>query len=182
MTEKSQRPATATSIANSRELHCELIEPSTLRAWISLQPMTQEDPQALSLPDDLAPAAISCTAMEEHWFSRSPDQDEDGAMRLREVGSYQFGHCARALDVSQPFGPEGPRRAQVEKHQGGRFNAGSRVPMLVDPEGRRFVHIVDAGADSESLNPPEGFTFEWLSLNEDWVFQLPNPTTAYFHH
>ena len=180
MTEKSQRPATATPIANSRELHCELIEPTTLKAWISLEPMSQEDLQAMSLPADLAPAAIGRTAMEEHWFSRSPDQDEDGAMRLREIGGYQFGHCARALDVSQPFGPEGPRRVQVDKFHGGRFNTGSRVPVLVDPDGRRFVHIVDAGADPDSLNIPEGFAFEWLSFAEDWVFQLPNPTTAYF--
>ncbi|MEL7446273.1 MAG: hypothetical protein AAGK02_10720 [Pseudomonadota bacterium] len=180
MTETSQRPATATPIANSRKLHAELIEPSTMRAWISLEPMEQEDFQALPLPADLAPAAIGRTAMEEHWFSRSPDQDEDGPMRLREVGSYQFGHCARALDVSQPFGPEGPRRVLVEKFQGGRFKSGSQVPFLVDPEGRRFVHIVDCGADPKSLTIPEGFEFQQLSLTEDWVFQLPNPTTAYF--
>ena len=180
MTETSQRPDTATPILNSRELHVELIEPSSLRAWISLEPMTQEQLQALPLPADLAPVAIGRTAMAEQWFNRSPDQEEDGPMRSRAIGNYQFGHCARGLEVSQPFGPEGPRRVQVDKCHGGRFEAGSRVPVLIGPEGRRFVHIVDAGADPDSLTLPEGFAFEWLTLTEDWVFQLPNPTTAYF--
>ena len=84
MIETSQRPATATPITNSRELHVELIEPGTMRAWISLEPMTQEDLQVLPLPADLAPVAIGRTAMAEQWFNRSPDQDEDGPMRSRE--------------------------------------------------------------------------------------------------
>ena len=82
--------------------------------------------------------------------------------------------------MSQPFGSDGPRVVLVEKHHGGCFESGRRIPVLVDPEGRRFVHIVDSGEGTETLTVPEGFLFEWVSLTEAWVFQLPTPTTAYF--
>ena len=42
-----KRPHGVTLIADSRELHGELIETSTGRAWISLAPMTREDYEAL---------------------------------------------------------------------------------------------------------------------------------------
>lgn len=176
----SRRPSGVTPITSSRELHGELIETSTMRAWISLEPMSQESYDALPLPPAFMHVALGRTAMDEHWFTRSPDRDEDGPMSLREIGGHPFGHCARSLGMSQPFGPTGPREVLVEKHHGGCFESGRRVPLLVDPEGRRFVHIVESGRALGSLAMPEGFELEWLSLTEDWAFQLPTPTTAYF--
>ena len=140
----SQRPHGVTPITDSREPHGELIETSTGRAWISLAPMTQEDYEALPLPPAFKHVALGRTAMDEHWFTRSPDQGEDGPMALREIGGHPFGHCARALERSHPFGPSGPQAVRVEKHHGGCFSKGRRVPFLVDSDGRRFVHIVEA--------------------------------------
>lgn len=176
----SQRPHGVTPITDSRALHGELIDTSTGRAWISLEPMTREDYEALPLPPAFMHVSLGRTAMDEHWFTRSPDQEEDGPMALREIAGHPFGHCARGLEMSQPFGPTGPREVLVQKHHGGWFESGRRVPVLVDPEGRRFVHIVDSSRAPESLAMPEGFALEWLSLTEDWSFQLPSPTTAYF--
>ncbi len=175
-----KRPHGVTLIADSRELHGELIETSTGRAWISLAPMTREDYEALPLPPAVENVALGRTAMDEHWFLRSPDEEQDGPMALREIGGHVFGHCARSLGLDQPFGPAGPRVVRVEKHHGGCFAKGRRIPLLSDAEGRHFVHIVDVGKDPDALELPEGFTVVWLNLTEDWVFLLPTPATAYF--
>lgn len=180
MTNPSRRPAHATPITNSRERHGELIDTSTGKAWISLEPMTRGDHEALPLPPGFAHVALGRTAMEEHWFTRSPDEGEDGPMALREIGGHSFGHCARSLKMSQPFGPNGPREVLVEKHHGGHFAEGRRIPFVIDPEGRCFVHIVDSGEDPSALELPEGFRLEWMELTEDWVFLLPTPATAWF--
>jgi hypothetical protein len=142
--------------------------------------MTREEYERLPLPPDVKHVALGCTAMDEHWFTRSPDRDEDGPMALREIGGHPFGHCARGLGISQPFGPSGPRQVLVEKHHGGCFAKGRRLPFLADADGRHFVHIVDAEGDPSALQLPDGFTLDWLELTEDWVFLLPTPATAYF--
>ena len=89
MTDTSRRPALATPITRSRERHGELIDTCTGRAWISLEPMTQEDYEGLSLPPGFVHVALGRTAMEEHWFTRSPDQGEDGAWTDRSLRSPQ---------------------------------------------------------------------------------------------
>lgn len=180
MTNTSRRPDNTTPIADSRTPHGELIEASTGRAWISLEPMERHDYEALPLPEGVVPVNLGSTAMDEHWFTRSPDRDEDGPLALREIGGHTFGHCARSLKMSQPFGPTGPREVRVEKHHGGHFAKGRKLPFLVDPGGRFYVHIVDGGLDADALELPEGFTLEWLELDEDWSFLLPTPTTAWF--
>lgn len=180
MTNPSQRPDNTTQIADSRIPHGELIDGATGRAWISLEPMEPHEYEGLALPEGFMPVDHGSTAMDEHWFTRSPDEKEDGPMQLRDIGRHTFGHCARSLGISQPFGPTGPMEVRVEKHHGGHFAKGRRIAFLVDAAGQRFVHIVDRGQDPEALELPEGFKVEWLELDDDWSFLLPTPTTAYF--
>ena len=61
-----------------------------------------------------------------------------------------------------------------------RFAAGREVPVLLRPDGERFVHVVEGGEGKPPLSLPEGWKLESVKLAEDWVLQLPTPTTVFF--
>jgi hypothetical protein len=175
------RPANATAMIGAQELHGEILDPSTGNVWQSLEPITREDYQGLPLELGWLRVGIGRGAMDEHWFARSPGGDEDGPMELREIGGRGFGLCARpASAATRPAGPDGPRLLLVQKHHVIRFVAGREVPVLLHPDGERFVHVVEGGEGKAPLALPEGWELESVKLAEDWVLQLPTPTTVFF--
>jgi hypothetical protein len=68
----------------------------------------------------------------------------------------------------------------VHKHHVIRFVAGREVSVLLHPEGKRFVHVIEGGAGKAPLSLPEGWKLESLKLAEDWIVALPTPTTVFF--
>jgi hypothetical protein len=181
MTDEPVRPAYATPMIDAQELHGEILDSSTSNVWQSLEPITREDYQALTLEPGWLPVGIGRAAMDEHWFTRSPGMDEDGGMQLLEIGGRQFGLCARpASTPSQPAGPDGPRLLLVDKHHVIRFLSERQVPVLRDPDGNRFVHVIEGGEGKAPLALPGGWKLEWVNLDEDWVLQLPTPATVFF--
>ena len=124
---------------------------------------------------------IGVGAMDEHWFARSPGADEDGPMKLREIGGHRFGLCARPASApTQPEGPGGPRLLLVEKHHVILFAAGREVPVPLHPDGGRFVHVIEGGKGKAPLALPAGWKLDTVKLTEDRVFRLPVPTTVFF--
>jgi hypothetical protein len=181
MSHESARPVNATAMLGAQELHGEILDPSTGNVWQSLEPITREDYHGLPLEPGWLRVGAGIGAMDEHWFARSPGGSEDGPMELREIGGHSFGLCARPASApTQPAGSDGPRLLLVQKHHVIRFVAGREVPVLLHPDGERFVHVIEGGEGKAPLALPEGWKLESVKLAEDWVLQLPTPTTVFF--
>jgi hypothetical protein len=181
MSHESARPANATAMVGARELHGEVLDPGTGNVWQSLEPITREEYQALPLEPGWLRVGVGTGAMDEHWFARSPGADEDGPMELREIGGRRFGLCARPASApTRPAGPDGPRLLLVQKHHVIRFVAGREVPVLLHPDRERFVHVIEGDEGKAPLALPAGWKLESVKLAEDWVLQLPTPTTVFF--
>jgi hypothetical protein len=181
MSHESARPVNATAMLGAQELHGEILDPSTGNVWQSLEPITREDYQGLPLEPGWLRVGVGRGAMDEHWFARSPGRGEDGPMELLEIGGRRFGLCARpASRPSLPAGPDGPRMLLVDKHHVVRFRSGRQVPILMGAEGNRFVHVIEGGEGKAPLALPDSWRLECVSLIDDWVLQLPNPTTVFF--
>ncbi len=181
MSDASARLEKATPIIRARELHGEVFDPDANDVWQSLEPITREDFEALPLAAGWRHLGIGSAAMDECWFARSPGRDEDGPMDLLEIGGRQFGLCARpAGRPGRPAGPEGPVSLLVDKHHLLRYARGREIPVLEDPAGDRFVHVIEGGEGKAPLVVPDGWKLELVFLVEDWVLALPNPTTAFF--
>ena len=61
-----------------------------------------------------------------------------------------------------------------------RFTAGRAIPVLVLPEGREYVHVIDGGSGEPALQLPEGWRLREVSLDKDWIVRLPRPATVFF--
>ncbi len=48
----------------------------------------------------------------------------------------------------------------VDKHHVVRFASGRQVPVLLDPDGTRFVLVIEAGEGKASLAVPDGWKLE----------------------
>jgi hypothetical protein len=174
-------PVYATPLIDAQELHGEFLDPSTGNVWQSLEPISREDYQELPIEPGWLRVGIGRAAMDEHWFAHSPGKEENGPMELLEIAGRRFGLCARPASApSQPFGPDGPRMLLVDKHHVIRFLSGRKVPVLLNPDGTRFVHVIEGGEGKASLAVPDGWMLEREELTEDWVLELPSPTTVFF--
>jgi hypothetical protein len=181
LSDGSPRPANATAMIGARQDHGEVLDRTTGNVWQSLEPISREDYEALPLEPSWLRIGVGSGAMDEHWFARSPGAHEDGPMEQREIGGHRFGLCARPASApTQPEGPEGPRHILVQKHHVICFAAGREIPILQRPDGQRFVHVIEGGQRKPALALPDGWRVETVKLAEDWVLQLPTPTTVFF--
>jgi len=181
MPNETVRPLTATRLVRAQDIHGEVLDPTTRDVWQSLEPISRDEYDALPLEPGWLRVGVGRGAMDEHWFTRSPGSDEAGPMELLDIGGHRFGLCARpASEPSQPEGADGPRMLLVDKHHVARFAGGRQVPVLEDLAGDRFVHVIEGGKDKARLAVPHGWKLEQVSLTNDWVVALPNPTTVFF--
>jgi len=177
----SRRPANATAMIGAHELHGEVLDPTTADVWQTIEAISREDYETLPLEPGWLRVGIGLAAMDEHWFLRSPGAEADGPMEERAIGEHRFGLCARPASApSRPEGSEGPRHLLVQKHHVLNFVAGREVPVLLRPDGQRFVHVIEGGQGKSPLALPEGWKSTAVQLDEDWVLRLPTPASVYF--
>jgi hypothetical protein len=70
-------------------------------------------------------------------------------------------------------------RLSVDKHHTLGFAAG-RTLRILELDSEHYVEVVGTPErDAELVLPPGGSLSE-LRLREDWIVDLPTPTTAYF--
>ena len=142
----SSRPAEATEMVGARECHGEILDSGSGNVWQSIGPISRRDYEALPLEPGWLRIGIGTGAMEEHWFTRSPGATADGPLQQREIGGHLFASCARPLGApARSGGQGGPLHVLVEKHHVLHFAAGHSVPVLEDPDGRRFVGVIAGG-------------------------------------
>jgi len=176
------RPAHATALVAPRELHMEILDTTNRNVWQTIEPISLQEYKAVVLDPPWVKVGVGASVFDEHWFDRSPDAAESGAMAVRDIGGRGFALCARAPadGGTLPAGPDGPRRLLVEKHHVVRYRAGRTVSILSTPDAGEYVHVVESGIAREPLVLPPGWRVRSLELAADWIVPLPVPTTAYF--
>lgn len=84
---KEQLPEGGVMVAGGRDQHIEVIEKATGRVWMSVEPATREDYDALvaTLDEALQPMGIGSASMDAALFRYSPE-GEGEPVRERTLG------------------------------------------------------------------------------------------------
>ena len=163
-------------VSGGRDLHIEVIELATGRVWMTVEPNTQADYDALleELDDSLRPVGIGSAAMDAALFQHSPN-DEGEPVYERIID----GH--RCINVAVPGErtelPGGMMQMMVNKAHVIGFEAGRQVSILSLPEGD-YVGVVGGTDHDHEIELPPGGSLRQLELSSPWVVPLPNPTTT----
>lgn len=166
----------ANRIASPRRARCEIIDVATREVWQDVDPTPRRWWGDLTLEPPLAKAGYGSGNMDRTWFRRSPDAGEDGPVRTREIAGRQFFFCARPVEMQ----PGNPRFILVEKHHTLGYDAGRDIRILTTAEGRDFVLVVDGAPDAPEPALPDGWRVRELTLEADWIVDLPAPTETYW--
>jgi len=173
------------SVANAtiapRDSHAEFFDPGTSEVWLSREPVTRAWFDALEPPGTLVKSGFGRGEMDRAWFLRSPGAVTDGPLRTRTIADRTFQLVARPdLAALVTGSDEGfPRRFPVHKHHVLVFAAGRTIPLLEDPAGCAFVPLVAARRD-RALALPAGWRRREITLDEDWLIELPAPTDTWW--
>jgi hypothetical protein len=155
----------------------QVIGPSEIVVWLGLD-MTREEFDALEAPMGWFKNQPRETDPDGGSFARSPDATADGVFTDAEHFGYSWRHNATVIEANTPIDDEGLLRLnRIAKFHEVRFDAGRTLFVLVSPEGERFVRISrDAGRTSEVPTLPAGWELVERVIDEELVFDLPNPT------
>jgi hypothetical protein len=166
-------------IPGGREPHIEVIEPATGRVWMSLEPATQQDYQALleGLDDSLHGLGIGAAAMDAAMFQYSPG-GEGEPVRERTIGGQRYINVA--IPGERTSLPGGMAQIMVNKAHVLGYEAGRTVTILNRSDGH-FVGVVGSPEDDDQITLPEGSTLQQIELAQPWVVPLPTPTTTLWH-
>ena len=172
------------------QLAAEIMESATRNVWLSHQPMTPEQFDALSPPAGFIKTGMGFAAMDLAYFRRSPDAEQDGSVDTMDVDGRQFIHAARpGLMEKTPEGDsyDGLILVHVDKHHNLLFKAGRTLKIMSFADGRDYVPVVKQGtiglmgsSVAQARQLPEGWTVREVRLTSDLVVELPNPTRAAF--
>jgi len=160
-----------------REPRCEIVEVATREVWQGYDPCTRAWYEALDPGEGFVKVGFGAGIMDRSWFRRSPDANVDGPVRTREFDTRPFFLCARAPADVDP-GP--PRRMMVDKHHTILFESGRDISLLRTAEGGLYVQVVGGAGESSPPELPEGWGFETVSLDADWIVELPHPCETFW--
>ena len=166
-------------VGGGRDPHIEVIEVATGRVWMSVEPVTQQDYDALleGLGESLRPIGIGSAAMDAALFQYSPNCEGEPVCE-RTIGGHRFINVAIPGDRASL--PGGMMQIMVNKAHVLGFEAGRRLVILSLPEGD-FVEVVGSADQDSQLPLPEGASLKTIELQEPWVVPLPTPTTTLWH-
>jgi hypothetical protein len=167
------------AIPGGRDPHMEVIEVAKGRVWMSLEPATLQDYDALleGLDESLHGLGIAAAAMDTALFQYSPN-GEGEPVRERTVGGRRFINVAIPGERSKMHG--GMTKIMVNKAHVLGYDAGRTVTILSLPEGD-FVGVVGTAENDHQITLPEGGSLRQLKLKQPWVVPLPTPTTTLWH-
>ena len=173
---KAELPEGGVAIPPGCNSHMEVIEVATGRVWMSVEPATQEDYEALLevLDESLAPVGLGAAVMDAALFQYSPNAEGE-PVRERTIGGHRFINVAIPGDRSSL--PGGMMQMMVNKAHVVGFEAGRTLTILSLPEGD-FVEVVGSAENDDQLPLPEGASIKTIELHEPWIVPLPTPTTT----
>jgi hypothetical protein len=155
----------------------QIVSPNEIIVWLGLE-LTQEDFDAIELPQGWFKNEPRETDPDRGSFARSPDASEDGEFTDEEHFGHLWRHNATVIEAGTPVDEEELLQLnRVAKFHEVGFDAGRALIVLVSPEDKSYVRISrDSGRTAEEPTIPNGWQIlEYVTPNE-LIFQLPNPT------
>lgn len=166
-------------IPGAREAHIEVIEIANSRVWMSVEPATRQDYEALmaELDESLRGVGIGSAAMDAALFQFSPDGAGE-PVRERTIGGRRYINVA--IPGERTKLPGGMLEMMVNKAHVLGYEAGRTLTILSLPGGD-FVEVVGDTAQDDQLPLPEAARLSTIKLHEPWIVPLPTPTRTLWH-
>lgn len=154
--------------------------PTSILVWINNEPLTQEQYNAIALPQDWRKNEPREGIADSGRFLRSPDAAEEGEFTVNQHFGYEWLFNAEVIEnnVPLPSNEEALLTGRyIAKYHEISFKAGRTLSVLVSPEGEEFVLISrDANRSTDTAVIPDGWQLLEKTMLEDITLTLPNPT------
>jgi hypothetical protein len=113
-------------------------------------------------------------------FRRSPGATADGEFTRNWIENMPWVHVATVVEFLGALDPAGLLTAVlVDKHHELTWFGGNDITVITDPGGERYALVSrDANRTFETPTMPAGWTHEIITLSEDVLILLPQPTTV----
>ncbi|MDW3214762.1 MAG: haloalkane dehalogenase [Ilumatobacteraceae bacterium] len=153
----------------------ERMDDGTLRAWVSANPMTLEQFEAIELRAGWIKNQPRESSVDGGVFDASPGADE---VVYEEHFGFRWFHSATVVEVGVPVDDEGLLAGSlVEKVHQISYEPGSTVIALVSPDGETYVRIGrDAGRATDEATLPTGWEITEIDVPDGYTTTLPVPT------
>ena len=161
--------------------HGEISDSATRGVWLTKDPITPEEYEALVLPEGYRKSGVGLSQHDAAFFLRPPGALVDGPVETVEIGGHSFGLVARGGKPEAGF--DGAIVLPVYKSHRVLFAAGRTLeiidighgwclmPQVVDASlGRR-----DPGTPATPRTMPEGWTSRHMTIETDLVIDIPYP-------
>jgi hypothetical protein len=160
----------------------ELMNLETRDVWLSASPVAREFFASLPVSPPWIKLGIANGGMDAAGFRRSPGAEADGPLDAREFGGHRFIRVARPEKPALPTIPGGPTKLLVHKHHTVAFKAGTKLRILENADGARFVEASRGrgASDPSLLKLEEGMRIIEIELSCPWTVDIPAPATVYF--
>lgn len=155
----------------------QIVSPNEIVTWMS-RDITQEEFDAIELPPNWFKNQPRAGDANSGEFAGSPGA-ASGSFIEQEHFGHQWTHVATVIDSNLTLDAEGLLRANIiEKSHTLVYNAGRTVPVIVSPENEIYIRVSrDAGRCDSVPTMPDEWRLMDITLTEDAVIELPNPTT-----
>jgi hypothetical protein len=167
-----------------RAVHMEIMDVATRHVWLAPAPIVPDVYPAFEPGPGFAKSGAAASPMDFVGFRRSPGMPADGPTTRRRIGDHAFMHVATpALPPERPFGPGGPMRLVVHKHQTVGFDAGATLAILCLPDGAEYVQQTGTVTDPAGVGLPEGWSLRSVVLAERLTLEMQDdgPVTWWLH-
>lgn len=152
---------------------------NSIRAWISPD-IDCEEYTELQLPLGWLKNQVREGDPDESHFHRSPNATNDGEYLDEDLYGFQWRHSATVIKSNISLDEQGLLVGSiVRKFHEVTFHTGSKVFVLISPEGDSFVRISrDANRLTDQPTIPDFWQLLEHTLEEQIVIQLPYETTV----
>jgi haloalkane dehalogenase len=155
----------------------QLISPNEIVTWASFGDITQEEFDAIELPQGWFKNQPREGTADSSMFAGSPGA-APGELVTAEHFGHEWRHVATIVEADVPLDDDQLLTANtITKSHELTFDAETTLPILISPEHEHYVLVSrDAGRTSDVPTIPEGWQLVEYRTTEELVVQLPNPT------
>ena len=160
-----------------QDRYMEIVETSTGKVWMCLEPVSKDDFQNLNPGGEYKPLGTAKASMDAALFNKSPQSDD--RVEIREISGHRFAHVASPGEFKLPENGVGPAECLVEKSHVIGF-AAERPISVMRFDSETFIELIGDDRFDSELALPEGAYLEQLKFTQPIVVDLPTPTRTFW--